>query len=165
MADQTNVSGEQRAYSPAATIATRTVRLYAQYLGRGPTKARTTLNTNVVLVMFGQTMTRAEHNLVAAGEAEAVRWMRRKLERSMREEAVAIVEEVTRRKVTAYMSDLDPDANTAVLVFALDPRLKPARLRWRKHTRHSAIRVTPHPPLNGIVCESGGRRLDDRRAR
>lgn len=99
----------------------------APNFGRGPTKARTTLNTNVVLVVFGETMTRAEESLAAAGESEAVRSMRRTLERQMRQEAVEAVEKIVGRKVIAYLSDIDTDADVAALVFTLEPRPESGR--------------------------------------
>jgi uncharacterized protein YbcI len=122
MAEETTVSGAERTYSPAAMISNQMVRLFAKYFGRGPTRARTTLNTNVVLVTMGETMTRAEQNLVAAGEAESVRSLRRTLQRSMRAEAVAGLEEVLGRPVIAYMADIDTDANIAVVAFVLEGR-------------------------------------------
>lgn len=129
MTDETNVPSTQRHSSPAATLANKMVRLYAKYIGRGPTKARTTVNTNVVLVVFGESMSRAEQNLVATGDDEAVRSMRRALERIMRPEAVAAVEETLGRKVSAFLSDIDTDANVAALVFVLEPEPESGRVQ------------------------------------
>ena len=119
---RTTVRAEHRSQSPAALISNRMVRLMANYVGRGPTKARTTLNTNVAVVVFADTMTRAEQNLAAAGQADAVRSMRQTLHRSMREEAVAAVEEIIGRRVLAYMADIDTEADAASVVFTLEPR-------------------------------------------
>jgi uncharacterized protein YbcI len=98
------------------------VRLLAHYVGRGPTKARTTLSQNLVVVTFGDTMTRAELNLVAAGEAESVASMRRVFQATMREEAVRSVEEILGRAVIAYLADIDTSANIALVAFVLAPR-------------------------------------------
>jgi uncharacterized protein YbcI len=122
MPEETAVPVAQRPFSTAAAISNQLVRLFARYFGRGPTKARTTLNTNVALVTLADTMTRAEENLVAAGDAEAVRSMRRTLQRTMRQEAVEAVEQLLGRRVTAYMADIDTDANIAVVVFILEAR-------------------------------------------
>jgi uncharacterized protein YbcI len=97
------------------------VRLLARYVGRGPTKARTTLRQNLVVVTFGDTMTRAELNLVAAGEAEAVASMRRVFHLTMRDEAVRAIEEVLGRAVVAYLADIDTAANVALVAFVLAP--------------------------------------------
>lgn len=120
----TNVPPEQRSYSPAASISNQMVRLFAQYFGRGPTKARTTLNTNIAVVLMGEVMTRAEENLVAAGEAKNVRALRRTLQGSMRLEAVAAVEQIVGREITAYMADVDTEANMAVVAFVFTPQVE-----------------------------------------
>jgi uncharacterized protein YbcI len=116
---------EPRSYGPAVSISNRMVRLLARYVGRGPTKARTTLSQNLVVVTFGDTMTRAEHNLVAAGEADAVAAMRRVFHASMREEAIRAIEEVLGRDVIAYLADIDTSANVALVAFVLAPREGP----------------------------------------
>jgi uncharacterized protein YbcI len=112
---------EQRTFSPAVAISNHMVKLLANWVGRGPTKARTTLNPNLVVVTFGDTMTRAESNLVATGAAAQVRNMRRIFHTEMREEAISGVEALLDRKVVAYMSDIDTDANVAMMAFVLEP--------------------------------------------
>jgi uncharacterized protein YbcI len=125
--EPTTVTTESRGQSPAAILANRLVRLIAKYLGRGPTKARTTLNTNVAVVVFADTLTRAERNLTLAGESDTFRRMRQTLQRSMRDEAVAAVEETLGRRVIAYMGDVDTEANVAALLFTLDPQAESGR--------------------------------------
>jgi uncharacterized protein YbcI len=98
------------------------VRLLARYVGRGPTKARTTLSHNLIVVTFGETMTRAELNLVAAGEAEAVATMRRVFQATMRDEAVRMIERIMGRTVIAYLADIDTTADIALVAFVLAPR-------------------------------------------
>ena len=118
----------ERGLSPTAAISNQMVRLLSKYVGRGPTRARTTLSGNVVLVTMADTMTRAERNLVAAGEGEAVRAMRQTLQRSMREEAVAAVETILSQPVIAYMADIDTEANITIAAFVLRPLASPANL-------------------------------------
>jgi uncharacterized protein YbcI len=98
------------------------VRLLARHIGRGPTKARTTLAANLVAITFGDTMTRAEQSLVAAGEAEAVASMRRVFQATMRAEAVQLIEEILGRTVIAYLADIDTSADIALVAFVLAPR-------------------------------------------
>jgi uncharacterized protein YbcI len=97
------------------------VQILSQYTGRGPTRARTALNTNFVLVIMDETLTRAEQNLVAAGQADAVVEQRRVFQQVIRSEAVAVVEEATGRTVRAHLSDMSPEANVSVEVFLLEP--------------------------------------------
>src|SRR4051794_5206523 len=61
----------------AADLSTKIVQLLAGRTGRGPTRARATLDTNVVTVLYEDAMSRAEHNLAAAGQLEAVASRRR----------------------------------------------------------------------------------------
>ncbi len=116
-----HISPGLRSSGPAVTISNQMVRLVARYVGRGPTKARATLTQNLVVVTLGDTMTRAEENLVAAGEAEAVSAMRRVFQATMREEAVRTVEEILGRPVLAYLADIDTAANMAMVAFVLAP--------------------------------------------
>ncbi|MDQ6778613.1 MAG: DUF2294 domain-containing protein [Actinomycetota bacterium] len=48
-------------------ISNAIVGLLREYTGRGPTRARTTIRDNVVLVMLEQTLTKGEQSLVAKG--------------------------------------------------------------------------------------------------
>ena len=109
-------------YSAAARISTKMVQLLSRYTGRGPTKARTTLNTNLASVLVEDALTRAEANLVAAGQHASVRDQRRILHDVMRPDAIAIVEAETGRRVRAYLNDVDPLERLAVYTFVLDTR-------------------------------------------
>jgi uncharacterized protein YbcI len=107
--------------SLAAQISTRLVKLLALYTGRGPTKARTTIDQNVIVVVAEDALTRAEMNLTAAGQAGSVAEVRRRFASIMRADAIAMIEELTNRSVRAYLSDISPDANVATHVFVLHP--------------------------------------------
>ena len=50
-----------------AAISHAVVGLLREYTGRGPTKSRTTIRENVVLVMLEQTLTKGEQSLVNKG--------------------------------------------------------------------------------------------------
>lgn len=106
--------------STASAISTRMVQLMSRYTGRGPTKARTTINTNVVVVVLQDTLTRGEENLVLAGDTAAVLTMRRTFHEMLRQEAVECVEQALDRTVQAFLADVDPVANVAALVFCLE---------------------------------------------
>ena len=91
-----------------------------KHMGRGPTRARTTMSANLVVVVVEDALTRGEANLVAAGQGEAVANQRRLFQQVMRDDAIATVEELTGRRVRSYMSDLDPANNLAASVFVLE---------------------------------------------
>jgi uncharacterized protein YbcI len=94
-----------------ARITKSVVALFRQYTGRGPTKARTFVNTGLIQVLLEDTMTTAERQLADKGEHEFVLDLRRKFQVTMRDDLVAVVEEASGRKVTAFMSDstINPD--------------------------------------------------------
>ncbi|MBV9167381.1 MAG: DUF2294 family protein [Solirubrobacterales bacterium] len=124
--------------SPSLAISNQIVRLLSHYAGRGPTKARTTLASDAVMVVLHDALTRAEQTLVAVGHPESVRTIRRPLYDLMREDARIAVEEVLHRRVTAVLADIDPDANVAALVFTLAPQPDtdvPERSTSPKHFR------------------------------
>jgi uncharacterized protein YbcI len=114
---------EQRvARSVAGEVSTRLVGLMSGYTGRGPTRVSATVNTNLIAVVMQDTLTKGEHNLVAAGELESVLDMRRKFHQMMRDDAIGMVERLTSRKVLALLADIDPEQNIAGLLFILEPR-------------------------------------------
>jgi uncharacterized protein YbcI len=114
------VEVERSVPSLAARISTSMVQLMSQYTGRGPTRARTTMSRDLVVVVFEHALTKAERNLVSAGQGEAVVNQRRLFQRVMREAAVAAVEELTGRRVRSFMSDLDADQDVAAALFVLE---------------------------------------------
>lgn len=108
--------------SRALRISNGIVQLLSRYTGRGPTKARTVLDTNYVLVVMEDTLTKAERNLVAAGQTDSVLEQRAAFKQIIGPEAIAVVEEAAGRKVRAHLSDLSPEANISIEVFLLEPR-------------------------------------------
>jgi uncharacterized protein YbcI len=112
---------EKPSYSRAARISAQMVQLTLRAAGRGPTHARTSINTNFVLVVLDDVLTRAERSLLEAGERTLVRQQRDVLSALMRDAAIAIVETEIGRSVRSLLTDVDPDRGTAVLVFLFEP--------------------------------------------
>jgi len=124
-------------HSPAQTISNGMVGLISRYTGRGPTHARTALNSNFVLVSFHDTLTRAERNLVDAGETDVVLSMRRTFHAVMHDEAVEFVEQALDRQVESLLSDIDPVAGVAVMVFILNRIPETGRVEIAEAGEHS----------------------------
>ena len=97
--------------------------LYKECVGRGPTRVRTYVETELVVTLFRGTMTTAEHTLAGEEEQETVRELRRILQERFRPEASDVVERLTGRKVLAFLSDHDVDPDYAIEVFVLAPGL------------------------------------------
>jgi uncharacterized protein YbcI len=107
--------------SPHTAISNALVRLLAEYTGRGATQVRTFIDADLVATLFGDALTKAERTLVAAGQADAVLDMRRRVQDIMRPQAVALVEQATGRKVLAFLSDNHIDPDFAIEAFVLEP--------------------------------------------
>jgi uncharacterized protein YbcI len=99
-------------------ISNMIVRLLRENTGRGPTKARTTIRDNVVLVILEQTLTKGERNLVGKGRGDKVLEIRHEFQEAMRDECVVEVGQLTGRKVIAFMSanHLAPDIGAEIFV-------------------------------------------------
>ena len=110
---------------PAAMISTATVQLVHEYTGRGPTKAKTIINDDLVTVLLADTLTKGERKLVDTGRADRVIALRHDFQLAMRDDLVAIVEGQLKRKVIAFMSQNHIDPDLAVETFVLEPDAAP----------------------------------------
>jgi uncharacterized protein YbcI len=113
-ADQQPTGGTQ-----SAAITKSVVGIFRDYTGRGPTKARTFVNEDLIQVLLADTMTTAERSLATDGEQEFVLDLRRKFQRTMEEDLRAAVEEHTGRRVVAFMSDNSIEPDLALESFVL----------------------------------------------
>ena len=106
----------------ANAISTGIVRLLAEYTGRGPTKARTYIHDDSVVVVLADTLTKSERRLIAAGEDKLVLNTRSAFQEAMKYELIAVVEECTGRKVNAFLSanTVQPDYGTETFILAPD---------------------------------------------
>jgi uncharacterized protein YbcI len=103
-----------------ASISRAVVRIVHEYTGRGPTKARTSIRDDIVVVMLQETLLKAEQSLIRDEKDRVVVEIRRTFQQTMREDLSAAVELLTERKVIAFMSDshLDPDYSVELFVLA-----------------------------------------------
>jgi uncharacterized protein YbcI len=122
MATDETVSAEVPAGGPlAAEISRRMVKLMHDYTGRGPTRARTYIHANLVVCMLADTLTKGERTLAAHGAEKSVIDTRRTYQQLMRDDAVAMVEELVGRHVVAFFSDHSLHPDMAIEAFALAP--------------------------------------------
>jgi uncharacterized protein YbcI len=104
-----------------AAISNLVVRIVSEYTGRGPTRARTYISDNLVCVVLEDTLTKGERSLVRDGLADQVLDMRKSFQKTMRGELVRGIEELTGRRVIAFMSDNHMDPDMAMEAFILTP--------------------------------------------
>jgi uncharacterized protein YbcI len=107
--------------SVSADISRRAVQILREYTGRGPTKARTVISKDTVAIVLADTLTKGERSLVGMGEQEHVLRTRRSYQELMRNDLVALVEELTEQKVHAFFSDNHIEPDYAVEFFLLTP--------------------------------------------
>ena len=105
--------------NPRLRISNAIVQLQSEYYGRGPTKAKTYIQDDLVVVVLEETFTAAERTLIDRGEAESIRDIRRRFQQVMAPQFKAIVEGATGRRVRAFLSETALDADVAVEVFLL----------------------------------------------
>jgi uncharacterized protein YbcI len=128
------VSSEERSRngdSLPAAISTAIVRLLGEYTGRGPTKARTTIRDNVVVVMLEQTLTKGERSLAERGMGEKVIDIRHAFQESMRVESSDRIAELTGRRMTAMLSANHLDPDIAAEIYVLDAPPDRAAQSWQ----------------------------------
>jgi uncharacterized protein YbcI len=106
-----------------SAISNAVVRIVHDYTGRGPTKARTSIRDDVVVVMLQESLLKAERSLIRDGKRQLVVDMRRSFQQTMRGELSAAVEMLTERRVIAFMSDsqLEPDYSAEIFVLESSP--------------------------------------------
>jgi len=112
--------GEQKALGEIrATISREIVRLQAEYYGKGPTRAKTYVFDDLVVVVLEETFTRAEKTLVQRGEADAIQHIRRRFQQHMAEDFTSVVEQATGRSVRAFLSETNIEQDVSVETFLL----------------------------------------------
>jgi uncharacterized protein YbcI len=85
-------------------ISRRMVQLHKEFYGRGPEKAKTYLNGDLVVVLMRGGFTRVEETLLQEGRGESVIRQRSDFQDVMINRFVGVIEEETGRKVIAMMS-------------------------------------------------------------
>lgn len=104
--------GHARLGDDLAEITNGIVRLFSEYYGRGPTRAKTyMLENRYVVTVLRDTMTTVERTLAERGEGDMVRRVRLTFQEAMAASFKGVVEDVIGRKVEAYHSQIliEPD--------------------------------------------------------
>jgi uncharacterized protein YbcI len=109
-----------------AAISEALVRMLADTTGRGPTKARTTIDRDLIVVMLQNTLTAGERYLADSDRAEQVLAMRRAYQEAMSADCIAAIEQLAGRTVIAFMSANHLDPDLAAEIFVLEPQAPPA---------------------------------------
>jgi uncharacterized protein YbcI len=96
-------------------------KLYKDLFGRGPTKVRSAFaGPDVVVVTLENTMTQAERNLIKHGEHQRLRDVRLFFQHASEGELKRPIEEILGRRVRAFTSGIDTNADVSVEVYVLE---------------------------------------------
>jgi uncharacterized protein YbcI len=112
------------ASSPLVEISNAMVHLYKEIFGRGPTKTRARFSdADTLVVVLEDTLTVAEHSLVALGEHARVREERLRLHVALEDLKRSEVERIVTRRTVAWVCGIDPlhDLATEVCTFESAP--------------------------------------------
>ena len=104
-----------------AAVTNGIVQLFREYYGRGPTKAKSyILDERIVVCVLEETMTTVEQTLVKNGDHDMVRQVRLRFQEAMAVQFTTVVEKAMGRRVAAYHSQLTMQPDMGFEFFVLD---------------------------------------------
>jgi uncharacterized protein YbcI len=97
------------------------VRLLKEFYGRGPTRAKSYFQDDLVVCVMRGGFSRVEQTLLDGGRGAAVIQQRMEFQELMRDRFCEIVESVTQRRVIGFMSGNQQEPDLMCEVFILAP--------------------------------------------
>ena|SRR5436190_1537804 len=110
---------EQTHADVTAAISDAMAQLFSRHTGRGATSARTTFSRDLIICVMGDALTKGEQSLLRHGRPEVVLSIRKAYQDCMAREAIGVIEELSGRRVAAFMSDNHIEPDLAVEIFVL----------------------------------------------
>ena len=113
-----------------AEISRRLVGILRDNYGRGPMKAKTyAIDDLLVVVMRSSGLTALEQTFVSTGDSERVAALRLEFQRAIARHCMSLVEELTDRRVLAFLPHVSVEPDITVEIFVLDRPLEPEAAR------------------------------------
>jgi len=112
--------GEDRGSSLLSRISNEMVQMQKKYFGKGPTKAKSYLLDDFLLIVMRGGLSNAERTMLDAGEENQVRSFRQGFENEMTSRLTGMVENLTGRKVLSYQSQILFDPDVVIEIFFFD---------------------------------------------
>ena len=104
-----------------AAISTEIVAMLREHYGRGPMKAKTyALDDIIVCVLRGSGFTALEKTIMASGNPDRVVAMREDFQEVMAERYKQMIEDLTGRKVVAFISQAHVEPDITIEMFFVD---------------------------------------------
>jgi uncharacterized protein YbcI len=108
-----------------AAISSRIVGILREHYGRGPMKAKTyALDDIIVVVMRGSGFTPLEQTIMDSGQPDRVVSMRHDFQNMMAKRFTNTIEELTGRKVIAFLSQAHVEPDITMEIFFVDRPLE-----------------------------------------
>jgi len=108
-----------------AEISTRIVAILREHYGRGPMKAKTyALDDLIVVVMRGSGFTPLEQTIMDSGDPGRVVEMRHDFQNMMTKRFTDTIEQLTGRKVLAFLSQAHVEPDITMEIFFIDGPLE-----------------------------------------
>jgi uncharacterized protein YbcI len=117
--------GDARGSSLLARISSAMVQAKKEYFGKGPTRAKSYLLDDFLLVVMRGGLTTAEQTMLDAGEEDQVRSFRQGFENQMTTRLTDMVEDMTGRKVVTYQSQILFEPDVVIEFFMFDDTVDP----------------------------------------
>lgn len=109
--------------NPLQEISHEMVQIYKDQFGRGPTKVSTRYaGPDTLVCLLEHTLTPAERNLQSMGEHQRLRDIRLFFQYAEKARFTEPVERLTGRRVRAFISGIDTNADVATEMFVLEPQ-------------------------------------------
>ena len=118
----------------AAEISVAIVRLVKEHADRGPTKCRTYIDDDLVIVLMRGGFSRLEHTLFENGKWLDVRATRHSFQDTMEGRFTEVIESVTGREVAAFLSASHQRPDIQMEMFVLDGASEPQAATTEKPT-------------------------------
>jgi uncharacterized protein YbcI len=120
--DHDNTQSAMRRHGDVLTaISDGMVALLKEFYGRGPTRAKSYYQDDLVVCVLKGGFSRVEQTLLAGGREAAVIQQRMEFQDLMRERFEAVIEAATGRNVIGFMSGNQQDPDLMCEVFILGP--------------------------------------------
>jgi uncharacterized protein YbcI len=97
------------------------VSLMKEFYGRGPTRAKTYIQDDLVVCVLGGGFSRVEQTLLEGGRGQAVIQQRMEFQELMRDRFVEVITDATGRPVIGFMSGNQQQPDLMCEVFILGP--------------------------------------------
>ena len=104
-----------------AEVSNAVVGIFRECYGRGPTKAKSYIFDDYLIVVLEDILTTVEHTLVENGEEDLVRRVRLTFQDAVSERFIKAVQEALGRKVLTYHSQVTFHPARGFEIFVLDP--------------------------------------------